>query len=191
MEQTSLNTFDSALLSTKRANIESLIDWLHGTDFYTAPASTRFHGSCERGLIMHSLTVLDCAIVMNKFMGLGLPDDSIIISALLHDVCKADSYTIDFKNVKQTDPETGSYEWVKQPYYKHDEKFPYGGHGSKSVYLVSKFIDLRPEEAVAINCHMGFSDTTNISSISKAYETYKLAWLIHVADEAATFIYHE
>ena len=186
-----METFDNILLSTKRPNIESLIDWLHDTDFYTAPASTRFHGVCERGLIMHSLTVFDCAIVMNKFMGFGIPNDSITISALLHDICKANTYTIDYKNVKRIDTETGNWEWIKEPYYKFDEKFPYGGHGSKSVYLASKYIDLRPEEAVAINCHMGFSDTQNTSAISKAYETYKLAWLIHVADEAATFIYKE
>lgn len=191
MEHNSNESFDNILLSTGRANIESLINWLHTTDFYTAPASSKFHGACERGLIIHSLTVFDSATVMNRFLGLGCPDDSIAISALLHDVCKAHTYTIDFKNVKKTDPDTGNYEWVKEPYYKFDEKFPFGGHGSKSVYLVSKHIDLRPEEGVAINCHMGFSDTTNISSISKAYETYKLAWLIHAADEMATFIYKQ
>ena len=70
-----------------------------------------------------------------------------------------------------------------------DEDFCYGGHGSKSVYLAQKYIPLTNEEAVAINCHMGFADRSpNDYSLGNAYEQYPLAWLLHVADESATYI---
>ena len=186
---TSAEEFDDLLRSTKRVGIENLIEWLHSTDFYEAPASAKYHGSCERGLILHSLSVYDCAITLNKILQLVHNIDSIKISALLHDICKTGCYTIDYRNKKVTDPETGSYEWVKEPYYKFDELYPFGGHGSKSVYLAQRYIPLTWEEAVAINCHMGAWDKDNPASVSKAFEEYHLAWLIHVADEMSTYVY--
>ena len=190
MEKNSRESFDELLLSTKREGIEELITWLHETDFYTAPASTKYHGACERGLVLHSLTVLDCAIVLNKALFLCQDHSSVIITALLHDICKADCYKVSIRNKKVVDPETGRYEWVEEPYYTFNEEYPFGGHGSKSVYLAQRFIELSYEEAAAINCHMGFTqDSITNSSVAKAYEQYKLAWLIHAADELATFIY--
>ena len=185
----SRESFDEILLSTKREGMENLLKWLHETDFYTAPASTKYHGSCERGLILHSLSVLDCAIVLNKSLGLCINHDSVIITALLHDICKADCYEISTRNKKVVDPETGTYEWVQEPFYIFHEQFCFGGHGSKSVYLAQKFISLKPEEAAAINCHMGLVDPTNNRAISEAYKQYPLAWLIHAADSLSTFIY--
>lgn len=189
MDKNSKESFDELLISTKREGIEDLIKWLHETDFYHAPASTKFHGSCERGLIIHSLSVLDCAIALNKALGLGVNHDSVIICALLHDICKADCYEVSTRNKKITDPETGAYEWVQEPFYIFHEQFPFGGHGSKSVYLAQRYIKLTHEEAVAINCHMGLTDPTNNRAISEAYKQYSLAWLIHAADELSTFIY--
>lgn len=186
----SRESFDELLRSTNREGIEDLLTWLHSTDFYTAPASTRYHGSCERGLILHSLSVLDCAIVLNKCIGFSLNHNSVIIASLLHDICKADCYKVSTKNKKVVDPETGRYEWVETPYYEFDEEYPFGGHGSKSVYLASRYISLTFEEAAAINCHMGLTqDSVTNRAIAKAYEEYKLAWLIHAADELSTFIY--
>ena len=79
--------------------------------------------------------------------------------------------------------------WVKRPFYKFQEDFAYGGHGSKSVFQIMKYIDLTEEEAVAINCHMGFADRSpGDYSLGNAYEQYPLAWLLHVADESATYI---
>lgn len=183
--------FDSLLLSTKRNGISNLISWLHTTDFYTAPASTKYHGCEERGLIYHSLTVYDCAKSLEGSLieaDIKIPYDSIVIAALLHDICKVNSYELYLKNVKVTNPD-GSYTWEQQPAYKFNEDFKFGGHGSKSVYLASKYINLTDAEAVAINCHMGFSNERNISPIAEAFTTYPLAWLIHVADEMSTFIY--
>ena len=105
------------------------------------------------------------------------------LCALLHDVCKADCYVQDFRNVKD---ERGV--WHRVPCYKFEEKFPFGGHGSKSLYLVQHFVELSPEEAAAINCHMGMYDSSSYSKPGPVYDTNVLAWLLHVADEAATYI---
>ena len=183
--------FDNLLLSTGRKGISNLISWLHTTDFYTAPASTKYHGCEERGLIYHSLTVYDCAKDLEGSLinaDIKIPCDNIVIAALLHDICKANCYEPYLKNVKVTN-EDGTFLWTQETAYKFNEVFHYGGHGSKSVYLASKYINLTDAEAVAINCHMGFSNEKNISSIAEAFTAYPLAWLIHVADEMSTFIY--
>ena len=181
-----VNEFDALLKGTSREGMYSLVDWLHTTDFYTAPASTKYHGACERGLLYHSLVVHDCAVTMyNKLYsteGWG-SIASVIIASLLHDICKANCYSVYQKNVKKDGI------WVQEDAYKFDEQFCFGGHGSKSVYLAQQFIELTPEEATAINCHMGFTNADNINAISNAYQNCPLAWLIHVADEMATFIY--
>ena len=188
MIETSAESFDSLLRYTGRTGIENLIDWLHTTDFYTAPASTKYHSSCERGLVMHSLSVYDCALTLNRELQLGIPYDSIRIAALLHDICKVNFYKKDKKNVKTVDPETGSYEWTQVDYYRFDEQYSFGGHGSKSVYLAMKYISLTDDEAAAINCHMSGWDSPKYD-ISAVYRKNKLAWVIHVADEMSTFIY--
>lgn len=191
MQTTSANEFDNLLRSTKRPGVDNLIDWLHSTDFYTAPASTRFHGCESKGLLYHSLAVYDCAVSVSlsiaSIVDKPITEEELKISALLHDICKADVYEEYMKNVKRTNDD-GTYEWVQEPAYKFNEKFCYGGHGSKSVYLAQRYIELTPEEATAINCHMGFVNADNISAISSAYEKCPLAWVIHVADEMATFM---
>lgn len=186
--QNSADSFDSLLRWTHRDNIDDLINWLHTTDFYVAPASTKYHGACERGLIMHSLSVCDCAIVLNKALELNINYDSIRICALLHDVCKVNCYEEYDKNTKVTNKETGVSEWTTTKAYIYNDQFPFGGHGSKSVYLISHFINLTQEEAAAINCHMAAWDNPHYS-VGNVYEKYKLAWLIHVADEMSTFLY--
>lgn len=188
-ENTSSETFDSLLIYTQREGIDNLISWLHTTDFYEAPSSARYHGACKRGLIMHSLSVYDCAIALNKELQLGLSYDSLRICALLHDVCKVNCYKPDKRNVKITDnEETGEYHWETVDSYKFEEDYSFGGHGSKSVFLISKHIKLADEEAAAINCHMGSWDTPKYN-IGDVYKKNRLAWVIHVADEMSTFLY--
>lgn len=178
--------FDSLLRSTRKDGIDDLIAWLHGTDFYEAPASTRFHGAYKKGLIYHSLAVYDCAVkiarVADEVKDFDFTDNELIIAALLHDICKANTYSVYKKNVKIDGV------WIEEEAYKFDEKFCFGGHGSKSVYLAQNYIHLTPNEATAINCHMGFTDTNNLTGISNAYSNCHLAWVIHVADEMSTFI---
>lgn len=74
--------------------------------------------------------------------------------------------------------------------YTIEEQFLFGGHGSKSVFLTERHMHLTDEEAMAINCHMGFTggDDRMTRTISEVYRTCPLAWVIHVADEAATFL---
>ena len=74
-----------------RPGSEKLLDWLdHKTDFFTAPASTRFHGACEGGLCMHSLNVYHA--LHDTFFAEGDSEESFAICALLHDLCKANYY---------------------------------------------------------------------------------------------------
>jgi len=183
---TSSEEFDSLLRSTRKPCIDDLINWLHTTDFYEAPASTRFHGAYPKGLIYHSLAVHDCAVKISKvvddFIAPDYTQDELKIASLLHDICKANTYSVYQKNVKKDG------EWVQEDAYKFDEQFCFGGHGSKSVYLAQNYIRLTNNEAAAINCHMGFTDYSNIQAISNAYSKTPLAWIVHVADEMATFI---
>ena len=168
-----------------REGLDKLLDWLEKSDFYTAPASTRFHGAYEGGLCEHSLDVLEQALKLTPMLPQKLENlESLTIACLFHDICKVNCYKPD----KRTKKVNGT--WVEVPYFSVEEKFHFGGHGSKSVFILQQFMKLTPEEAVAINCHMGFSDCgpSGTSDISNAYEQYPLAWLVHVADEAATYL---
>lgn len=168
----------------RREGIGDLLEWLGQTDFYTAPASSKYHDSRKGGLVKHSYNVWVQLKMLNEAFHAGLSEESMAIVALFHDLCKVDFYTESTKNVKNEK----SGQWEKVPYYKIDEKFHFGGHGSKSLYLVMNFIKLTPEEAAAINCHMGPWDRQDYGKPGEVYETNMLAWLLHVADEAATYL---
>ena len=173
----------------KREGIFELTEWLWNTDFFTAPASTRYHDCFEGGLAFHSLSVFRHLNELSTLFGLGLddgienPDESIAIVALFHDLCKVGCYKTEMRWRKDK-----NNQWEQYPTYKFEEDFAYGGHGAKSVFLVQSFMKLTPEEASAINCHMGQWDASQYSNPSLVFERNKLAWLLHVADEAATFI---
>lgn len=168
------------LKQTNRDGIENLLEFLDKTDFYTAPASTRFHNAFEGGLLKHSLNVYDCLKELTKG---AWADDTIAIVALLHDICKINQYKVDYRNKKNED---GA--WVKEPYYTTDDLMPLG-HGEKSVMLISEFIKLSKEELYAIRWHMGgYEPKENYNYISKAYEKYPLAVYTHMADLMATYI---
>ena len=159
------------------------------TDFFEAPASTRFHGAYEGGLLEHSLNVYDCLVdILNRprvkeLYGISYSDESIAIAGLLHDICKVNFYKTSFRNVKD---ETGK--WVSAPYYTIEDTLPYG-HGEKSVYILSGFMKLTREEAFAIRYHMGYSSTEDQRNISTAFEMFPLAFALSVADmEAAYFL---
>lgn len=182
-DRTPQEEFETRLLSVSREGVSDLWEWLQSTDFLRAPASTRWHGAHEGGLVEHSLAVHDRLVQLDEDFGFGLSGDSMALCALLHDVCKVGCYKADTRNVKD---ERGV--WHKVPCYKFEEDFPFGGHGSKSVYLVQHFVALEPEEAAAINCHMGQFDATSYSNPSPVYGSNPLAWALHVADEAATYL---
>ena len=168
-----------------RPGADRLLDWLdHKTDFFTCPASTRFHGACEGGLCMHSLNVYHA--LHDNFFKEGDSEESFAICALLHDLCKANYYKVSTRNVKND--ATG--QWEKVPYYTVEDQFPYG-HGEKSVFLIERFMRLKTEEAVAIRWHMGgFDEAARGGSfaISAAYDKYPLAVKLHLADLEATYL---
>ncbi len=165
-----------------------LLDWLIGTDFFTAPASTKFHCACEGGLLMHSLNVYN--VFMDKHYEEGKDNlESVTIATLLHDLCKAQFYKKSFRNVKNET--TGA--WEKKEIFQIDDVFPYG-HGEKSVFLIERFIRLKTSEAVAIRWHMGgFDEAVRGGSfaISQAYDKYPLAVKLHLSDLEATYLHEK
>lgn len=178
--------FIGLLKSTNREGIEKLIDFLEKTDFFQAPASTRFHGAYQGGLLEHSMKVYEIfkEKVKNASIEINSPDDTLIITALLHDVCKANFYKVDYRNAKN---DLGV--WEKVPYYTIDDQIPYG-HGEKSVMMISEYIKLTPEEKYAIRWHMGFTEPKEwYNTIGAAYTKYPLALLLFEADLEATYFF--
>ena len=177
----------------EREGKEALRDWLTGDecDFFTAPASTKYHGNYPGGLCEHSLDIYEMAVrleglyredIRKQYLVLNRPYDhdqsmeSRAVAALSHDPCKVNFYQSKTNG--------------RNTFYTVDEQLPFGGHGSKSVFILSKYLkDIKDDEAIAINCHMGFSRGTDSTiSIGESFRFSPLAWLIHVADEAATFL---
>ena len=167
----------------ERAGIAELLQWLETTDFFTAPASTRYHGAWEGGLVQHSLNVYSQLKKLCKWYHCDASEETIALVALFHDVCKANVYKTEMRWRKNQNDK-----WEQYPVYTFNEDFAYGGHGSKSVFLIQSFMKLTPEEASAINCHMGQWEATQYSNPTEVYCRNKLAWLLHVADEAADFL---
>lgn len=171
----------------KRDGADNFLNYLLKTDFFTAPASTRFHGSHEGGLLEHSLNVYHCLKDYlerdrtKQLYRMNYSEETIALCALLHDVCKVNFYKTDYRNAKN---ERG--EWEKVPYYTIDDTLPYG-HGEKSVYIISGFMRLTREEAFAIRYHMGFSGVEDKNSIGKAFEMFPLAFALSVADMEASY----
>ncbi len=171
-----------------REGSDKLFDYLNNKcDFFRAPASTRFHGSYEGGLAQHSINVYRCLVDylsrprVKEMYKMDFSAESVAIVALLHDVCKIDTYVVEYRNAKN---EAG--QWEKVPYYKTDDKLPYG-HGEKSVYMVNGFIRLSREEAMAIRWHMGFSGTEDNNLVGRALESYPLAFALATADMEASY----
>ena len=173
----------------KREGAEQLLDYLKSKcDFFTAPASTRYHNAFEGGLLRHSLNVYRClkdylerARVKDVY-GLSYDAESIAIVALLHDICKVNFYKVSSRNVKD---ENGV--WKSVPFYEIDDTLPYG-HGEKSVYILSGFMRLSREEAFAIRYHMGFSGTEDPGTVGRALEMFPLAYALCCADMEAAFL---
>ena len=171
-----------------REGSDKLLEFLEKSDFFTAPASTRYHGAYEGGLLRHSLNVYECLVeylardrVKQKYE-LNVSEESAAIVALLHDICKVNFYTTSFRNSKNE--QTGK--WEKVPYYTINDTLPYG-HGEKSVYMISGFMRLTRDEAMAIRWHMGFSGIEDKNMIGKALEMYPLAFALSVADMEASY----
>lgn len=175
--------FISLCEKIERDGIDDLMKWLESNGFYESPASSKYHGAHSGGLCEHSLNVYDeMQRLLAAYPEVVVPEESVIIASLFHDLCKVNMYVSEKRNRKN--PETNA--WESYDAFSIKEKFCFGGHGSKSVFLIQHFIKLTPEEAVAINCHM--SCWQGDTSVGSAYEQFHFAWLLHVADEGATYI---
>ena len=175
----------------ERDGADELLDFLERPDFFRAPASTRNHSAYEGGLCEHSINVY------KRFVKLleaeygdytqKISPESVAIIALLHDICKVNFYVKDLKNVKKDG------QWVQEPYFRIEDSLPYG-HGEKSVYMISGFMRLTREEAMAINWHMGGFDPRikdNSVRLGDVYYRYPIAFLFHIADNMATYLDEE
>lgn len=173
----------------KRDGADKLLEYLESpsSDFFTAPASTRFHGAYEGGLVEHSLNVYHCLKDylarerVSELYGLSYSDETIAVTALLHDLCKVNCYKPGFRNVKD---DNGV--WQKVPTYEFNDELPYG-HGEKSVYIITGFMRLTREEAFAIRYHMGFSGIEDKRAIGDSFERYPLSFALCTADMESTY----
>ena len=171
-----------------REGSAALLDYLeHKSDFFTSPASSRYHGAYAGGLCDHSVNVYHC---LNDYLsrervqelyGLSYSAESIAVVSLLHDLCKIGCYKSGTRNVKNADGK-----WESVPTFRFEDPLPYG-HGEKSVYIISGFMRLTREEAMAIRWHMGFSGSEDPRTIGQALEQYPLAFALSVADMEATY----
>lgn len=198
-EKTNIEQFEELLTSVERDGMNELLEFIRKSDFYTAPASTRFHSCHEGGLLEHSLNVAKCLFekLNNPTWAETLNEvgrESLIISALLHDICKSYFYGTELKNKKvysdhgKKSDSNGRFDWETVPSYVVDDKIPYG-HGEKSVMMVEEFIKLKPVERYAIRWHMGFTEPKESwNTLTAAIKKYPLILALHEADLESTYL---
>ena len=185
------------------ANIEGLIMKLETSDFFTAPASTKYHNSCYGGLLAHSLNVYNNLEDLVQMKGLTevIPEESIIICGLLHDLAKMNFYEPSVRNKKVYSEsgskydELGTFDWVSERSWvvkPESQRFIYGSHEETSEFMIRCYIPLKVEESIAIlHHHSGMSNDSTVSNISGLYIRYPVAHLLHLADMLATYLDEE
>lgn len=197
-----IEKFEQLLTSVKRDGIDKLMAYIRKSDFYRAPASTRFHSCHDGGLLEHSLNLYECLLSkkQNPIWAEVLrevDDESLILVALLHDLCKSYLYVPEFKNKKvysdtgTKKDEGGRFDWQAVKGYSTDDKIPYG-HGEKSVMMIEEFIKLKPIERYAIRWHMGFTEPKEYwNTLTTAIKKYPVILAVHQADMEATYLLEE
>lgn len=189
--------FVTTLAATNRPSIQDLIIFLENSDFFTAPASTKFHGSYEGGLVEHSLHVWHLLQEKNKYYELNLQPDTVAITALLHDLCKINFYTKEMKSVlkgkikvkknKKVDGQWVEIEeevndWQQEEVWVCNDQFPVG-HGEKSVITAMKFIQLTDLEIAMIRWHMGgYEPKESYRDMGNAVDMYPFIVALQTAD---------
>lgn len=200
--------FESLMASITRDGKDALMDYIKNkTDFYLAPASTQFHLACDGGLLQHSLNVYDCLLAKKespiwKDIFEEIPEESLIIMALLHDLCKVNFYVKGTKNQKTYDADKvaaaegwqrkhddmGDFIWETVLRYEINDTMPLG-HGEKSVMLINCFMKLKTFEIFAIRWHMGFSEEkSQYKALGEAMEKYPIVLALYEADLEASKI---
>ena len=159
---------------------DNLITWLRNTDFYEAPASTRYHESYKHGLLIHTLNVYNniCDLwKLDKFHDVDIYSAALV--ALVHDWCKIGLYEVYQKNVK----ENGVWKQV-DAFKRNSPSYPLG-HGETSMFLADRFCKLTPEEATAIRWHMGkwYCHDSLDNDLQTANETFPLVHMLQFADQ--------
>lgn len=207
-----IEVFENHLLKVQREGMDRLLDFIRKSDFYTAPASTKYHSAFEGGLLYHSLQVFECLekktsgseynVWREQLDSDKVTTENVIIVGLLHDICKTYFYGMELKNQKTYDLDkvlaadkwqvkhdnNGDFIWETVPFYVVDDKVPYG-HGEKSVMMIEEYIKLKPVERYAIRWHMGFTEPReNWNSLKEAIKKYPLVLAMIEADLEATFI---
>lgn len=201
-----IKRFESLMATITRDGKDALMDYIKNkTDFYTAPASTQYHLACEGGLLQHSLNVYDCLIAKKqspiwKKTFEEIPEESLIIMALLHDLCKVNFYVKGTKNQKTYDAnkvaaaeswqrkhdDMGDFIWETSLKYEINDTMPLG-HGEKSVMLINCFMKLKVYEIFAIRWHMGFSEEKGqYKALGEAMEKYPIVLALYEADLEAS-----
>ena len=188
-----------ALIRAGRSSLESVdsmidkfdrcMNWLEGTDFFVCPASTRYHGSYEGGLLEHSMQVVDVIRMLhdNNIFRQKVSLDTAVLCALTHDWCKIGLYEPYMRNVKD---DNGN--WVQKQEYKRSENIMMPlGHGVTSFYLVSRFFKLSNEEAAAIRWHQGVWNVCDMeqNDLQAANERWPLVHLLQFADQLSITSY--
>lgn len=192
-------TFKKLLAASGREDVNKITDFLETTDFYEAPCSTKYHLCCKHGLVLHSLLVTYLLLAKKKSPVWGKVESlqntsSLLVIGLLHDVCKTNFYTVDYKNQKVYKPNgskedaKGRFDWETLPFYTCDDKYPLG-HGEKSVIQILKTgFKLTDEEICAIRWHMGFSNVDDKLALGNAFKAVPLTLAISEADMESTYL---
>ncbi len=176
----------------KREGADELLSWLEKSDFFRAPASTRYHLAEPEGLVKHSVHVYErlrdlysyelARVTGGPVILSDEDEEKIAICGLLHDICKVNFYAVEMRNRKND-----KGQWEKYPFYVINDTLPYG-HGEKSVYIISGFMRLTREEAMAIRWHMGGWQEGDARNAGNAFEKFPLSVLTHIADLEATYL---
>jgi len=171
----------SELNKVKHEGMQELIKWLEESDFFEAPASTKYHGAFDGGLVEHSWNVFKLLKEKNQRYNLGLSEETIIICGLLHDVTKISFYKKYWRYSKLNNE--------LEFYYKVEDSFPIG-HSEKSIIILQKFIKLTPEEIVMIRWHMGTYELSwqNKMAFYNAVEKFPSVITMHTADLESAFL---
>ena len=193
--QALIDRFEREMALVARPGVDRLMEYIRKSDFYKAPASTKYHLACPGGLLQHSLNVLDALRGLLSWRSDGsweyraagkvvdtIPDDSVIMMALLHDICKTHFYGTSTRNVKNET--TGR--WEKVPFYTVNDMMPLG-HGPKSAMIIKQYTTLTSQEMYAIWHHMGMNGNyENDNAVGKSIEMYPAVLALQTADMMAS-----
>ena len=194
--ENNITRFETELGKVQRPGMDKLLEYIRSSDFYRAPASTKYHLACPGGLLQHSLNVLDAMRGLLQWNNIEnhweyhaackivdtIPDDSVIMMALLHDICKTYFYATSTRN--QKNERTG--QWEKVPFYTVNDMMPLG-HGAKSAMIIKQYTTLTSREMYAIWHHMGMSgDYENDIAVGKSIEMYPAVLALQTADMMAS-----